>query len=197
MSQTENAKNDMLNKCIEYCKESQKQLRKTEEFRQAYNANDAIRWYTDESFLYQRVNRALRSEDIDELYTYRFYIIDLCTQLSKEYQQNLNKHQMLKLYRGQLMSNEELEKLRNNIGNLISTNGFFSTTRDINVARLYITSNKKSVLFEIDADPQLKHVVLADIQKFSLIPDEPEVLFSIGAVFEIKNVYFDEQFHLC
>jgi hypothetical protein len=59
---------------------------------------------------------------------------------------------------------EELEILKQNVGSIISSNGFFSTSRDINVARLFTdpintSVDYPSVLFEICADSAVKTVV--------------------------------------
>ncbi|CAF1451444.1 unnamed protein product, partial [Rotaria sordida] len=199
---TESAKNEMLNECRRYYKDNLVQLEKIQNFQREYKSSDeAIFWYTSESFLYLSINRALRSENIDELYTYRFFIIDLCTQLSSIYkQQRQLKHDQKKLivYRGQFMCYDELEKLKTSIGNLISTNSFFSTTTDINVARMFTHNchNKIGVLFQIEIENNLNSIIYADITNYSRIPDEKEVLFHIGAVFQINNISYDNELNL-
>ncbi|CAF2982275.1 unnamed protein product [Rotaria sp. Silwood2] len=190
------SKQYMLEKCRRHYHNNIKQLEKINLFEQTYESTDAIRWYTDESFLYRLVNKALRTEDTDDLYTYRFYIMDLCAQLKEEYYKQQLNNNKIKLYRGQTMSNEEINKLRNNIGNLISPNGFFSTSMDCAVAKMFTSQGNNSVLFEIETDSNLKHCIFAKIELFSHVPDEKEVLFSIGAVFKINNIYFDEQINL-
>jgi hypothetical protein len=119
------SKENMLEKCRKHYQKNIKQLEKINLFEQTYKPTDAIRWYTNESFIYRLINKALRTEDIGDLYTYRFYIIDLCTQLNQEYHKQQFYNSKLRLYRGQTMSNEEINKLRCNIGNLISPMGFF------------------------------------------------------------------------
>lgn len=52
-------------------------------------------------------------------------------------------------------------------------------------------SNRWSVLIQIDVDPSLKSIVFAPIHEISYMRDEREVLFSLSAVFKIKNVYKD------
>ncbi|CAF1323725.1 unnamed protein product [Rotaria sordida] len=199
---TESAKNEMLDECRRYYKDNLVQLEKIQNFQCEYKSSDeAIFWYTSESFLYLSINRALRSENIDELYTYRFFIIDLCTQLSSIYkQQRQLKHDQKKLivYRGQFMCYDELEKLKTSIGNLISTNSFFSTTTDINVARIFAHNchNKIGVLFQIEIENNLNSIIYADITNYSRIPDEKEVLFHIGAVFQINSVSYDNELNL-
>jgi hypothetical protein len=47
-----------------------------------------------------------------------------------------------------------------------------------------------------EVQPNLKHCIFANIEFFSHVPDEREVLFNIGTVFKINNVYFDKQINL-
>ncbi|CAF1294014.1 unnamed protein product [Didymodactylos carnosus] len=89
---------------------------------------------------------------------------------------------------------EEVKKLEENVGSLISTNGCFSTSQDINVTLIFTGADSdevKSVLFEVRADPRLKAVVFADIDQYSSMRGEKEVLFSLGAVFKIDSIQYD------
>ncbi|CAF3914590.1 unnamed protein product [Rotaria sp. Silwood1] len=103
------------------------------------------------------------------------------------------------LYRGQVMSDEELNKLGHGVGNFISTNGFFSTSLVKQVATDFLQHAKgkcnelKQVFFEIIADSTVKSVVFADIEWLSLKKEEHEVLFSIGAIFKIESVTFSNE----
>ncbi|CAF3947376.1 unnamed protein product [Rotaria sp. Silwood1] len=134
-----------------------------------YTIDSAIEWYTANAFVYQLANQALRAENIELLYLFRSYIIDLRSQLEQEHKQ---------------ISSTEV------CGVLISTNGFFSTSRDPKVALSFIagsynTDKKRLILFEIIVDPQLKSVIFADTEKYSRMKDETKVLFRVGAVFTI------------
>ena len=69
--------------------------------------NIALWWYTRESFIYRILNKALRIQNIDLLFLFRFYIRDIEQQLHK------NRYQSsVRVYRGQLMSHEELEFIK-------------------------------------------------------------------------------------
>ncbi|CAF1147762.1 unnamed protein product [Didymodactylos carnosus] len=188
------AKEQMLDVCKNYYRTNEIELQNIERFRSRYKPEDAISWYTEGCFVYKLLNKALRTEDVYLLYLFRFYIIDLCKQLEDENQRYAS---CCTLYRGQLMSSDEFDKLSKNIRSLISTNGFLSTTRDIRVALMFsggdqVSHGMKSVLFEIKVDRPLGTLVFADIERFSHFEDEKEVLFSIGATFKIENVAFDE-----
>jgi hypothetical protein len=178
--QSEIAKNQMLDKCIDYYHNNPNELNKIECFRNNYKPKDAIAWYTDECFVYRLLNKALRTEDIDGLYLFRFYIIDLWTQLKFESEKNVGT---IIVYRGQKMFDEELDRLKHNVGSFISTNSFFSTTRDKTIAMNFFNSSKRhelnSVLFEITANSANKSSVFADIEMFSHYKGEHEVLFSV------------------
>ncbi|CAF0934735.1 unnamed protein product [Adineta steineri] len=195
MSQDKQSKKQMLDMCRDYYNQNKKELKKIEEFQNTYTRDKAIEWYTDECFLYKLLNKALRTEDIELLFTFRFFIIDLCSVIEQENQLLKNKG-TLTLYRGTQMSREEFEKIKENIGKTISTNGFLSTSRNINVSLAFIDINSESndfasVLFEIKADPLLKTVIFADVGDRSRMKDEEEVLFNLNSLFKIVSVCFD------
>ncbi|CAF4746225.1 unnamed protein product, partial [Rotaria magnacalcarata] len=194
LPQMDQAKIDMLKTCEDYYCFNKQQLSKIEQFRTSYTINEVIRWFTLDSFVYRLLNRALRTENISHLYLFRFFIIDLCKQLEHE-RTCIRDRDILHLYRGQIMSSSELNDLKDNIGNLISTNSFLSTSRRLDVAMQFIlgatdTDELKVILFEIEVDCQNTKITFADIDKYSQLQGEEEVLFSLGTVFCIKAVEF-------
>ncbi|CAF1022322.1 unnamed protein product [Adineta steineri] len=197
MPQDKLSKQQMLDMCRDYYKKNKHELKKIEEFQQTYTRDKAIEWYTDECFLYKLLNKALRTEDIELLFNFRFFIIDLCSTIEQENQLLKNKG-TLTLYRGTQIPNEELEKIKENIGKTISTNGFLSTSRNINVSLGFIHMNVQSndftsVLFEIKANPLLKTVIFTDVGNRSRIKGEEEVLFNLNSLFKIVSVCFDSK----
>ena len=187
---------EMLNKCELFYKDNLSQMVVLQRFRETYiHNNNAIEWYVNESCIYFPLNRALRTEDIDALITFRFYLIDLCQQLEHEHRLQYRQHdqhtQTITVYRGQQLSLEERERLQYNIGNLILINGFFSTTLDREVAKMYASETREAVLFRIEVSTSLETAVFAYIGNYGRFRDEKEVLFSIGTVFQVKNVYLD------
>jgi len=202
MPQTKQAKDIMLNKCKDYYRKNKKELERIELFRNTYTPDSAIDWYTKDSFVYRIVNQAFRTEDILLWYLFRFYIIDLCTQLENVHTQQ-NYQSFLRLYRGQhRLPTNELENLKSNIGGCISTNGFFSTSKDINIAKEFIldatdTEDFKVVLFEISVDAcHLKNIIFVDIDEYKGRTGESEVLFNIGSVFQVQNVHYDNDLNV-
>ncbi|CAF4397030.1 unnamed protein product, partial [Adineta steineri] len=139
------------------------------------------------------LNKALRVNDIDLLYLFRFFIRDLEKELEN------NKCSLpVHVYRAQLMSIEEIEIFKKSIGNFISMNSFFSTSLNQEQARLYFnfvesSDNTQKVLFEIDADPRLDSIKpFANITQHSYFPNEEEILFMIGSIFKINEIKHDD-----
>jgi hypothetical protein len=182
------SKQDMINYCRNYYRGNRKQLININDFEINYQANDAINWYSRSSFVSHLVNKALRTENIDLLYRFRFFIVDLSQNLrSLAALQSSGKGEILHLRRGLTLSNEEISELHANIGNSISPNGFMSTSRCADVANMY----GKNVIFEIEVDTSLN--LCADIEEQSVVCDEKEILFDLGTVFRIDHVYYHKE----
>ncbi|CAF3875833.1 unnamed protein product [Rotaria sp. Silwood1] len=200
MPQDEQSKKEMLNICRDYYQKNKYELENIKEFQQSYNRDKAIQWYTDECFLYKLLNKALRTEDIELLYMFRFYIIDLCAAIEDE-SHHLKDKGTLTLYRGTQIPMEDLQKLKENVGKTISTNGFLSTSRNINMSLHFarpehVLNDFESVLFEIQADPTLKTVFFADLENKTIMKGENEVLFNLNSLFKIQSVEFDSTLKL-
>ena len=205
MPHTPDAQHQLLSQCRSYYCGNKSQLAKIDEFERYYNANNAVRWYTKSCFLYRLLNKALRTEDIEGLYTFRYFITDLRAALEDTH----DKHNITQVYRGGQMSKDEIENY--NVGTLVAANGFLSTSRDLLVAQRFtgldlITGNSPSqgredqqqyVLFTINIDWTVSpDLILADISAQSDFPDENEVLFDIGTTFEITEIHFDYEHNL-
>jgi hypothetical protein len=95
------------------------------------------------------------------------------------------------------MSNAEISQMVNNVGGIVSMNGFFSTSRNIEQAVRFAMkpSHRKDVvgvLLEIDGDVNLDKMIFADIAQYSAYPKEQEVLFDLATIFKIVHVEFDK-----
>jgi len=192
MPPTNEAKSDMINLCRKDYIGNDKELENIERFENTYTANTAIQWYTEDSFIYRIINKILRTENIDAFFAYRFFIHDLCQQLLKkheEFKKNLQSKQ-LTVYRGMKLSSDELEIMRDNIGNLFSMNGFMSCSRKEDVAFGFAIKGTRRdgcnpVLLEIFIDiNQANKIIFADVSKESK-HIEHEILFDIGIAFFI------------
>ncbi|CAF4707385.1 unnamed protein product [Rotaria sp. Silwood2] len=128
--------NDMLEVARAHYSSDQVEMKKIDEFARNYRSTKAIWWYTNDSFAYRLLNRAFRTQDIRIIFTFRFFILDLFTQLSNEGRRTIRSLPK-KTFRGQFLQIEELETIKSNISGLISMNTFLSTTTDSHVAFIY------------------------------------------------------------
>ncbi|UJR20180.1 hypothetical protein I4U23_023312 [Adineta vaga] len=190
------AKQEMIDKLKEFYRNNNHQLKLIEKFSQNYKSEDAISCYTGQPFLYKQLNRALRTEDIELLYKFRYFISDLSKNLFQEHlllKQTLDGK--LKFYRGVKLANDEAKKLKDNVGQLISTNGYFSTSFLKEIALAFAdksTENETSTLFDIECDLGcVDSVIMASIAHLSTNQTEEEVLFDLDAAFEILSVTRD------
>ena len=60
----------MINLCPEQYSGNDIQYAKISHFKIYNKSSDAITWYIKEPFIYQILNKALRTQDIDTVYTY-------------------------------------------------------------------------------------------------------------------------------
>ncbi|CAF0720494.1 unnamed protein product [Rotaria sp. Silwood1] len=197
MPKSDGAKKTMVSTCRNYYRGNLTELKNIDDFDRTYKSDDAIPWYTKETFVYKFINKALRTEDIDVLYQFRFYIMDLSEQLEKKFDELRKKQKdILRLYRGSKLSADEVENFQQSIGNLISTNGYLSTSSERSVAYGFATKSPRRegfvrALFEYQIDlNDVKKIVIADIREFSAFPEEAEVLVDIGASFQIDSCQF-------
>ena len=142
------AKRYMIQQCSDYYRHNPTQMKNIASFDVNYQASNAIHWYTSDSFIYKLINKALRTEDIEVLHTFRFFIIDLCANLAEKHKEMLDLDIDLPpvVYRGTQMTREDIDSLKENEGCLIATNGFLSTSRNYEVAKMFAGSGKTNVL---------------------------------------------------
>ncbi len=146
-------------------------------FEQHLNPIDAITWYTNNCFLFRLLNRALRTETPELLFAFRFFIIVLCNALKNE-KQKLPRNTTLTVFRGQKMTVVDFNRLRDKIGGFITTNGFLSTSTDVDVALMFAGYGAEHsetfciVLFEIKANSNVESVMFAPIEGESHFVDE-------------------------
>jgi tetratricopeptide (TPR) repeat protein len=192
MKTTSTDKKEFILRCREIYKENPAQLKNIDDFEKEYVSEHSLWWYTTETFLYRLLNKALRIQDIDSLFLIRFFIRDIEQELhQRRYRSSIS------VYRGQLMSNDELNILKNSQNQFISINSFLSTSRKPEVALIYTDrppndSTIERVLFKIDADPnQIDIKPFADISGISKFDQEEEILMMAGSVFHLKDIYCD------
>ncbi|CAF1169420.1 unnamed protein product [Adineta steineri] len=191
MNYGEQAKRTLVDYCkIQYAN-NQSALRMMDEFDRDYTKHSPTWWYTRDCFIYCMLNKALRTHDIEVISKFGFFIKDLHNQL-KDLQQNILLSQFT-VYRGQSMSMEEFEKLKQNLGGLISFNNFLSTSADQHVSLLFAlscldASNMKAIFFVINVDLTLSSNPVGYLdENSSFFCVEQEYLWDMNTVFRIHG----------
>ncbi|CAF4788794.1 unnamed protein product [Rotaria sp. Silwood1] len=212
MAKYGNAKTEMIAECRTTYHDNEFVKNNIDNFEKTYSPTKAFEWYTKDSFVYRLLNKALRTQDTDIIFKFRFFVNDLHNQIEKLYYQYLDSQSSimnhhLRVYRGQRLSLRELDVLKRSINGLISMNSFLSTSLNQELAKIFAgtsdPSNKpsslKSVLFIIDINNMSKETTpFAILKQFWCCQgDEDEVLFSIGAIFKIQSVeQHDNMWHV-
>ena len=108
-----------------------------------------------------------------------------------------SKSHQYNVYRGQQISLNEHDELEKSVGGRFGTNSFLSTSRNLEVARIFAGNNSaisdyKPAIFEISIDEEElanDYLPFADISGMSNFgSDEGEVLLCMGTIMEIKCV---------
>ena len=156
--------------------------------------------YTKNCFIFELINSALRTENIDALYSYRFYINDLRTCIADrdKFIRDYTSSTYMTLYHGVKQSQKDIQRLEDGIGQLISPSSFFSTSRVKEVAEMFagVGSTRTtddglvSFIFEIYVDLSVHDTSVADISSFSQFKNEQEILFDLGTVFEVNAMTY-------
>ncbi|CAF3891911.1 unnamed protein product, partial [Rotaria sp. Silwood1] len=203
LSRDQQAKQQMIQICKDYYHGNTKEIELIHQFEQNYQSKDALLWYSKRTFIYKLINKALRTKHIDLLYKLRFFIGDLSENLQREHEKILlSNENILNVYRGVKIQKEEFNKLKENQGKLISTNGYLSTSRLKSYAsnfaqKLVKRTDLVSVLFHIQCNIKHidKNITFADIDQYSDNPYEQEVLFDLNACFQIESMQENESVH--
>ncbi|CAF4736893.1 unnamed protein product, partial [Rotaria sp. Silwood2] len=161
----EKSKNDLISLLKDIYKDNGNQLRVICEFEHEYVSQNAIWWYTRETCLYRLLNKALRSHDFGLLLQFRFFIANLHKQLTFEHQNFLqclpsDSDPILRVYRGQAISTDELSTIRASVGEFISMDSFLSTTTNEAAAlgfakQVAVENDTQRILFDFDIDTRL------------------------------------------
>ncbi|CAF3998322.1 unnamed protein product, partial [Adineta steineri] len=195
LKSNENDRNELISYCEKEYEGNQNELNHLDEFQSSYSSDNVLCWYTRESFFYKTLNAALRKQNIHMIYLYRSFIIDIQNQLENHQCQCATR-----VYRSQLISTDELNYLKNSVGQYVSVNSFLSASLQKEVAIFLLGDTKhqwiglEKVLFEIDADPKVVTTKpFADISQFSDFIDELEVLFMPGSIFRLDSIIRDDE----
>ena len=163
--------------------------------------------FSEDCFIYRLVNRVLRTGNLDFIYPYRYFIDYLYAELLSIDRQDCEDFDNLIVFRGQSITPIELKYFQNYVGQLLTLSSFTSTTIDPNLALEFAsaTENMISVIFEMHLNIALDNTrPFAYVGSYSVMPNELEVLISMGTIFElISATYHSDKstwiviLHLC
>lgn len=204
LAKLKTSKDEMIHECRSTYHDDSIEQTKINTFEREYTPDKAVWWYTNDCFVYRLLNKALRTQDIDIIFCFRFFIHDLHNQIKDLYIKFLRTHyrqplpeRRLTVYRGQHLSLEELDTLKQNINGIISMNTFLSATLNQDLALVFASTGDKSneesgiqsVLFIIDIFEMSDDTTpFAPIKSISCFEEEDEILFTIGAIFKVESV---------
>ena len=172
------------------------ELMMIDEFKRDYRAASSIWWYTRECFVYQMLNRALRTLEGETIITMGFLMCDLHRQLERLHEEQFKntQQQRLTVYRGQSLSLIDFEKLSKSRAGLMSFNNFLSTSyvRKVSLAFAQSASQRPGmvgVLFKITIDLTIvASTPFARIDQESYFKAEAELLFSMHSIFRVVDI---------
>lgn len=179
------------------------ELSNVDELENFYDSEQAIQYYTRTWFLFRTINSICATENMQDIYKFRVYISDLhkkLAELDQEQERDLTKSciEDQRLYRGKSIAGSVLQQLIDNKDGLISINGFLSTTIDYEVALKSAghldtkETGMRSTLFLVKIHRKVSQPY-AYIRSKSIMPDELEVLFSLGTIWRIVSTKIDKE----
>ncbi|CAF1577071.1 unnamed protein product, partial [Adineta ricciae] len=125
---------EFVNHCLDLYAENTDELENVHQFHRDYYSKRAIWWYTQESFLYRMLHRALRSLDASTIVRLGFFIDDLSRDIQRlhsEQSENPDSDQKtIILYRGHGLSIGNFDRLSKLRDGYISFNDFLLTSKN-------------------------------------------------------------------
>ncbi|CAF5172052.1 unnamed protein product, partial [Rotaria sp. Silwood1] len=85
MKHTDDAKTELIETWHKNYTGNSSELNIIKEFKKKYQREKAVWWYTRESSLYRILNKALREQSIDMIFSFRFFLTELSKQVSELY----------------------------------------------------------------------------------------------------------------
>ena len=162
-------------------------------FEADYHRDEAIRWYTSQSFLQSVLNRSLRTMEIDTMIKLTFFIRDLDQHITRLHStQTINRHDTspITVYRGQEISRNDFDRFQQMHDGLVAFNNFLSASSNRhqsldNARRMLIHSDSIGVLFEITIDPSMMNSI-----PFAVVSNSTngDILFSMQPIFRIGQM---------
>ncbi|CAF0839553.1 unnamed protein product [Didymodactylos carnosus] len=169
-----------------YYQDKDPELKTLDEFERDYTPERAIWWYTCDTFIYRLLNKALRQHNIQLMFLFGFYVKDMYKQLKNEHRNLRSRHStdpLLKVYRGQMISVDEIKQIKEVDSPGITITSFTSTSLDRGLALVYLSTltrpddQLQSILFEIELDIRDQSLPFGNICHLSQFTSEDEIQY--------------------
>ncbi|CAF1439523.1 unnamed protein product [Adineta steineri] len=143
-----------------------------------YKPNEAVGLFMKYPSLRELINKALKNEDIKQLYMLRYFLSDLIQNLQ------FGKENRI-VYRRMFISRSEFNQIQEHNGKLIMMKEFLTANTDR--SSCHVSSTKQiSVLFEIELN---KNSIFADLE----LANQETVLLDLNSTFRIDNIQQNDQ----
>ncbi|CAF0817770.1 unnamed protein product [Rotaria sordida] len=188
---------------VEYCRlQTDIDEDETKKVQREYRDRTPIWWYTSPYFMYSMLNRALRQMDVDIILKMGFFIRNLHQHITElHHEQQSSKAAMplkFQVFRGQGLSMEAFDKMKETEGGLMSFNNFLLTSRNReisfkNFARpAAFGANSVGILFVMSINTAIcaaSSTPFVNIKGVGFYSDkEEEILFSTHTIFRIDHI---------
>jgi tetratricopeptide (TPR) repeat protein len=178
-------------------------LKNVTNLEKTYRAHSPIWWYTSDSFLRAMLNCALNQMNVKLFTRMGFFIGDLHRHIEQLYNEQFKDQHTdysFTVYRGQGMTMNEFEQMKETKNGLISFNNFLSTNKNCDTSFKFAefaakNPNLVGVLFKMNIDPSNSTIPFAFIKNVSYHQDKDEVLFSMHTVFRLGDITSIDENH--
>ncbi|CAF3288431.1 unnamed protein product [Rotaria socialis] len=196
------SKQTFVSQCTAFYKNNTTVSQQIKEFEEWYEPENAIFWYTRDNFLYRLLNKAFRQKNRDLIWLMHFFIVDLYEKLRSDCLIQSQQGWTTEVYRGQLMTKQELNSLKLSLHSILSANSFFSTTVQRGLALIFSGAGASEHLLDDDLQPVLFQIscngcnfeqqTFANIKDRSANEDEEEVMFVPGTMFLFQKLFYND-----
>jgi hypothetical protein len=189
---------EFSNRCRILLADNDDGLKNVENLEKTYRHHSPIWWYRNDCFLRPMLNWVLSQMNVQLIIKMGFFIGDL----HRHIEQFKNQHtgNSFTVYRGQGMTMNEFEQMKETKNGLISFNNFLSTNKNCNTSLQFaeLAANNPDlvgILFKIDINPSNSKAPFASVKDVSYHQDKDEVLFSMHTVFRIDDITSIDENH--
>lgn len=185
-----NDKSDFLTLCRKFYENNEIELKNIDDFQENYIPSKGLTWLLKQTFVARILTKSLLTFRFDILLLVRFFLHDIERILRKVPCQSI-----IKVYAGQILSNDVLQLFRTQLGQCLIMNSFlFANTRneiEKSFNEIECSNDYQRVLFEIEADPRLPNIKSfgnIKLQRSPSLPPEEQTIFMCGSIFRIEDV---------